>query len=66
MARTEDGMDQITSSTTFPESGKTVPTLARMIRDARADQQVIKSATQEAFLGWFRQRERLNYRTAGI
>lgn len=60
MAQAVDGMDQITSSATFPESGKTVPSLARMIRDARADQQVIKRATQEALRAWFRQSERLN------
>jgi hypothetical protein len=61
MARAEDGMDQITSSpASFSESGKTVPTLARMIRDARADQQVIKRATREALRAWFRQSERLN------
>jgi hypothetical protein len=60
VARAVDGTDQITSSATFPESGKTVPSLARMIRDARADQQVIKRATQEALRAWFRQSERLN------
>jgi hypothetical protein len=61
MARAVADMDQITSNPAiFPESGKTVPSLARMIRDARADQQVIKRATQEALRLWFRQSERLN------
>jgi hypothetical protein len=61
MARAVADMDQITSNPAiFPESGKTVPSLARMIRDARADQQVIKRATQEALRVWFRQSERLN------
>ena len=31
-----------------------------MIRDARADQQVIRRATQAALRAWFRQSERLN------
>jgi hypothetical protein len=60
MARAEDGMDQITSTPAFSESGKVVPSLARMIRDARADQQMIKRATREALRAWFRQSERLN------
>ena len=60
MARLVADMGQITSSAIIPESGKTVPSLARMIRDARADQQVIKRATQEALRAWFRQSERLN------
>jgi hypothetical protein len=30
------------STTVFPESGKIVPTLAQMVRDARADQVVIE------------------------
>jgi hypothetical protein len=44
------------------ESVKTAgaPTLGQMIRDARADQQVIKRATKEALDAWFRQSERLN------
>jgi hypothetical protein len=46
----------------FPDSVKTTaaPTLARMIRDARADQLVIKRSTQRALRAWFRQSERLN------
>ena len=43
----------------FPESGK-IPTLGQMVRDARADQQVIRRATQQALRAWFRQSERLN------
>jgi hypothetical protein len=43
----------------FPDSGKP-PSLAQMIRDSRADQQIIKRATQEALRAWFRQSERLN------
>jgi hypothetical protein len=31
-----------------------------MIRDARADQQVIRRATQQALRAWFKQSERLN------
>jgi hypothetical protein len=51
-----------TSTKIFSESEKTlpVPTLGRMIRDARADQQVIRRATQQALHAWFRQSERLN------
>jgi hypothetical protein len=52
-------MSQITAAK-FPESEKTVPTLARMIRDSRVDQQTIRRATQEALRAWFRQSERLN------
>ena len=50
-----------TSATAFSESVKRThaPTLGRMIREARADQQVIKRATQQALLAWFRQSERL-------
>ena len=46
----------------FSESVKmaTLPTLGQMIREARADQQVIKRATQDALQAWFRQSERLN------
>jgi hypothetical protein len=43
----------------FPDSGKS-PSLAQMIRDSRADQLIIKRATQEALRAWFRQSERLN------
>jgi hypothetical protein len=51
-----------TSTKFFSESEKTapIPTLGRMIRDARADQQVIQRATQQALQAWFRQSERLN------
>jgi hypothetical protein len=50
------------STRAFSESEKTapVPTLGRMIRDARADQQVIRRATQQALHAWFPQSERLN------
>jgi hypothetical protein len=45
----------------FPVSGKTtLPSLGQMIRDARADQQVIRRATQQALRAWFRQSERLH------
>jgi hypothetical protein len=50
----------MSTTTVFPDSGKIVPTLAQMIRDARADQVVIKRATQNALRAWFRQSERLN------
>jgi hypothetical protein len=54
-------MSQITRTAGFPESEKTaVPSLARMIRESRADQRVIRRATQEALKAWFRQSERLN------
>ena len=46
--------------TTIPDSGKTAPSLARMIRESRSDQQIIRRATQEALRAWFRQSERLN------
>ena len=51
-----------TSTKIFSDSEKTtaVPTLGRMIRDARGDQQVIRRATQQALGAWFRQSERLN------
>ena len=38
----------------------TVPTLGQMIREARADQQVIKRATKDALDAWLRQSERLD------
>lgn len=61
MVRAENGMNEIRSSpANFSESEKTVPTLARMIRESRGDQQVIRRATQEALRAWFRQSERLN------
>jgi hypothetical protein len=46
----------------FSESVKTtnVPTLAQMIRESRADQQILKRATREALHAWFRQSERLH------
>jgi hypothetical protein len=52
-----------TSTRAFSESEKTapVPTLGRMIGDARGDQQVIRRATQQALHAWFRQSERLNF-----
>ena len=37
-----------------------IPTLGQMICDARADQQVIRRATQQALRAWFRQSQRLN------
>src|SRR4051812_24733813 len=51
-----------TSTRAFSESEKKgqVPTLGRMIREARADQTVIKRATQQALRAWLRQSERLN------
>lgn len=57
-------MTQITSrrSKITLDSGQnsTVPTLAKMIRDARSDHVVIRRASQEALKAWFRQSERLN------
>jgi hypothetical protein len=47
-------------TTTIPDSGKTAPSLARMIRESRSDQQIIQRATQESLRAWFRQSERLN------
>jgi hypothetical protein len=56
----------------FWESPKppAIPTLGRMIRDAKSDQQVIRRATQQALSAWLRQSERLNiarseYRLSG-
>ena len=51
-----------TATKAFYESEKTpqFPTLGQMIREARADQQVIRRATQQALHAWFRQSERLN------
>jgi DNA N-6-adenine-methyltransferase (Dam) len=60
MARAGDVIQVKSSLTIFSESEKAVPSLARMILDARADQQVIKRATQEALRAWFRQSKRLN------
>src|SRR3984957_4113770 len=54
-------MSQISSpSAVFSDSEKSVPSLARMIRDSRNDQVVIRRATQDALRAWFRQSERLN------
>jgi len=51
-----------TSAKILSESEKKpqFPTLGQMIREARADQQVIRRATQQALHAWFRQSERLN------
>lgn len=36
------------------------PSLAQLIKDSQADQQVIRRASKEALAAWFRQSERLN------
>ena len=50
------------SKVAFSESGKTrhLPSLGQMIREARADHQVLRRATREVLLAWLRQSERLN------
>lgn len=55
-------MSAATKSVRISESEKLTrfPTLGQMIREARADQHVIRRATQEALSAWFRQSERLN------
>jgi hypothetical protein len=50
------------SKVAFSESEKTrhLPSLSQMIREARADHQVLRRATREVLLAWLRQSERPN------